>query len=83
MRTEICCIDPGNNYSGMVHFAVDKTQLYGIEILSFNGKMCNEELLDYVLKLKNQCWVPIEVMRPCGLPVSGESFETMIFVGRY
>ena len=83
MKTQILAIDPGNTKSGVVLFSVDKTDIYGIKISDFNGGMDNEELLDYIEANKFcNCYVVIECMKPQGMNLSGESMETLIFIGR-
>jgi len=83
MRTQILAVDPGNEKSGVVRFEVNQKELYGIEIIEFNGAMDNENLLAYIrMNALANCYVAIETPKPMGMAVAGQTMETLIFIGR-
>lgn len=82
----ILAIDPGNTESGYVIMGSWPEN----QIIHFSGVLPNEDMLKRIDEFARSCnergvfaHVACEMMYPRGMPMSGESMETLVWIGRF
>jgi len=74
---QIIAIDPGSEKSAYIYWDARDERIFGKGILK------NEEILEYLRAWTTASVLAIETIEGFGLPVGQETFDTMLWAGRF